>query len=153
MMNTEAFFIIGISVGILMIISVLWVLMKGKAKENRAILTTLILLGFVLISSPLWNQIVIKGQKWEFALYREIINDQTVKTAELIKNIEKNEKDAKVREELKRQREEIRKLGNQLQQLALSDKNRSQAEAIAKELSSRTSKAVELAVPKNLRFN
>jgi len=154
-MNSQVYFIIAIIVGVVMILTVLWCLVQEKTPQKRAILISLILLGSLLVSCPLWTRVIVKGPKWELTLYREIAKDQGEKTTNLIENLEEYIKNEEVAQELKKQREEIVALRCQIESVTAEGKNSSEAEKLAKKLSSVTSDAVALSKfhsPRGLRL-
>jgi hypothetical protein len=50
---------------------VLWNYLRHIAQQAIVLSTTLSLIGFVLVSSPLWGSIIVKGPQWEISLLKQ----------------------------------------------------------------------------------
>ena len=75
-MLTDIFFIIAVAVGALIIFAILINYIRNIPIKNAAVTVTLILIGFLLISSPLWANITMKSQNFEVKLLRDISTKQ-----------------------------------------------------------------------------
>ena len=70
-MDTTMFFIVAVVMGMATLGVVLWRFAKGDAVQSGKIALLLGVLGFVLISSPLWSQMAISVDKLEMSFLRE----------------------------------------------------------------------------------
>jgi hypothetical protein len=68
----------GFLISVVVIGSVVWRYLRVTVQRDPLLSTTLTLIGFVLVSSPIWTSIVVKGPQWELSLLRE----QSTKQAE-----------------------------------------------------------------------
>ena len=70
-MYSNAFMILAVILGTLALVAVLINYMRNVPLQSVTVTSTLILIGFVLVSSPLWGSISLKGRDFELALLRE----------------------------------------------------------------------------------
>ena len=69
-MEENGFFVVAVIIGSLVLGSVLWNYLRHVAQQSLMLSTTLCLIGFALVSSPLWGSIAIKGPQWEVTLLK-----------------------------------------------------------------------------------
>jgi len=67
-----------VAIGAVVLGAVVWRYVRFTDQKNTTLSVTLGLIGFILVSSPLWASIVVKGPQWEVSLLRE----QSTKQAE-----------------------------------------------------------------------
>ena len=114
-MSENIFFIAAVAIGALIIFTVLINGLRSKPIVNAAVTLTLILIGFLLISSPLWKNITMKGQNFEVKLFRDITTKQFKNYIEMAEIAEKSlnkESASELRsqiDDLKMQLEELKK--------------------------------------------
>ncbi|MCP5076661.1 MAG: hypothetical protein GY951_01180 [Psychromonas sp.] len=77
-MHQTEFLIVAVIVGAAVLGTVLWRYIRQTSQGELALSTTLVLVGFILISTPLWTSIVVKGSAWEISL----LNKRSVNQAE-----------------------------------------------------------------------
>ena len=70
-MTNIGFLIAAVVLGALVLAAVLWNFVRPGTQQNVILATTLSLIGFTLVSSPLWASIAIKGPQWEISLLRQ----------------------------------------------------------------------------------
>ena len=112
-MENTLFLIVAVIIGSAVLGSVLWNFTRQQMTQSVILATTLSLIGFTLVSSPLWSSIAIKGPEWELSLLREQTETQLrnyVKLLEAYKKLippEKAELITPTIEELKSSMEEL----------------------------------------------
>ena len=112
-MENILFVIVAVIVGSAVLGAVLWNFTRQQMTQSIILATTLSLIGFTLVSSPLWSSIAIKGPEWELSLLREQTETQLrnyVKLLEAYKKLippEKAELITPAIEELKSSMEEL----------------------------------------------
>ncbi len=70
-MHQTEFLIVAVIVGAAVLGTVLLRYVRQTSQSELALSTTLVLVGFTLISTPLWTSIAVKGPKWEVSLLKE----------------------------------------------------------------------------------
>lgn len=70
-MEQTGFLISVVGIGSVVLGSVVCRYLRLAGQRDTILSTTLGLIGFVLVSSPLWTSIVVKGPQWEVSLLRE----------------------------------------------------------------------------------
>lgn len=63
--------VFAVGIGSIVLGSVLWNYLRQIAQQAVVLSTTLSLVGFILVSSPLWGSIIVKGPQWEISLLRQ----------------------------------------------------------------------------------
>ena len=82
-------FVVSVTIGSIVLGSVLWNYLRQFAQQSVVLSTSLSLIGFVLISSPLWGTIVMKGPQWEVTLLEKRSETQAQKYLELVEAYQK----------------------------------------------------------------
>ena len=70
-MDPTGFLIFVVIAGGIILAAVLWRYLRATSQREGILSTTLVLVGFTLVSTPLWGSIVVKGPQWELSLLRE----------------------------------------------------------------------------------
>ncbi len=155
-MGDQLYFTVAVVMGTIVLTFVLFDFVKGTKVHPRGLPFTLTLIGSILVSSPLWSQISIKGENFEIGLYRDY-SRQVAQNIELIDNLKEyieRTGNAKTVQNLEEQRAEIASLKERLDRVVTS-KNIEDVKQISEKLSSATEKAVEISRPSpptNLRI-
>ena len=82
-------FVAAVSIGSIVLGSVLWNYLRQLAQQSLVLSTTLSLIGFTLVSSPLWGSIVVKGPQWEVTLLKKQTVDQAQSILDLAEAYQK----------------------------------------------------------------
>ena len=112
-MVESTFFVFACVVGTSLLASVLWRFLRTTAHEATVLSTTLSLLGFILVSSPLWGSIVVKGPQWEISLLRNTVKSQAESNAQILSSLSRDLPPEKARL-LVRKEEELSELQAEL---------------------------------------
>ena len=83
-MIDTGFLISAVVLGALVLAAVLWNFIRPGMQQSVILSTTLSLIGFTLVSSPLWASIAIKGPQWEISLLRQQTEVQIQNYQELL---------------------------------------------------------------------
>lgn len=122
-MEQTIYTIIAVIIGIIVMGAVVWRYLSPTGQINTVLSTTLALLGFVLISSPLWSSIVVKGPQWELSLLKEQSTKQAEEYLALLEAYQETLPPAKVKEvspkvtQLRISIENLRKAQNKKEEL------------------------------------
>ena len=73
-MEQTGFLIVAVIVGGAILGAVLWRYIRPTSQGEVVLSTTLALIGFILVSTPLWASIAVKGPEWEVSLFKGTIN-------------------------------------------------------------------------------
>lgn len=88
-MENILFVIVAVIVGSTVLGAVLWNFTRQQMTQSVILATTLSLIGFTLVSSPLWSSIAIKGPEWELSLLREQTETQLRNYVKLLEAYQK----------------------------------------------------------------
>ena len=80
MVANPAFFVVAVALGTILLIAIVWTYVRGTDRPTPVSLM-LAILGFVLVGSPLWASIVIKGSGVEISVYKQC-QEEAAKSAE-----------------------------------------------------------------------
>lgn len=69
-MLSPIFFIVGVTLGAALLLAVVWRYLRGPS-DATTVSITLAVLGFALVGSPLWANIVVKSNTVELSLLRD----------------------------------------------------------------------------------
>jgi hypothetical protein len=84
------FFVTAVIFGGLILIAILVNYVRNIHEHNSVFSTTLVVAGFILVSSPLWTAIDVRGSDWEINLVRESSEKQLENYLELVALLEKS---------------------------------------------------------------
>lgn len=77
-MEQTGYLISAVTIGGIILGAVVFRYLRLTEHKDPLLSTTLVLIGFILVSSPLWASIVVKGPQWEVSLLKK----QSTKQAE-----------------------------------------------------------------------
>jgi len=94
---SNAFMILAVILGTLVLVAVLINYMRNVPLQSVTVTSTLILIGFVLVSSPLWGSISLKARDFELALLRDYSETQLRGYVQLLEDYQRLLEPAKAR--------------------------------------------------------
>jgi hypothetical protein len=115
-MTETWFFAVAVVIGAIVLAAVLWIFIRATVERSVVLSTTLTLVGFALVSTPLWGSIAIKGPQWEITLLRQTSEKQLETILELLQALQKSlppDKAAQISPEVNRVQQSV----NDLQRL------------------------------------
>ena len=106
---TTFFLVVAASLGVVIISIVVWSFVRGENHANAKFIA-LAIIGFLLLSSPIWDKVVMKGFNFEFALDKNL-RWNSGQQGQAYVSLAPFVLDKKISEELKVRGEELIKLG------------------------------------------
>ncbi len=100
MIANTAFFVVAVVLGIILLLAIVTIYVRGTDRPTSVSLM-LAVLGFVLVGSPLWASIVIKGSSVEISVYKQCQEEaakSAEQTAELLATVQAQAPPEKARE-------------------------------------------------------
>src|SRR5947199_2587805 len=100
MIANAAFFVVAVLIGTVLLLAVVATYVRGTDRPTSVSLV-LAMLGFVLVGSPLWASIVVKGSGVEISVYRQCQEDaakSAEQTAQLLATVQAQAPPEKARE-------------------------------------------------------
>lgn len=89
-MTETWFFAVAVATGAVVLAAVLWIFIRAPVQRSVVLSTTLTLVGFALVSTPLWGSIAIKGPQWEITLLKQRSEMQLKNNLELLQVLQKS---------------------------------------------------------------
>lgn len=114
-MTETWFFAVAVAIGAVVLAAVLWIFIRATVQRSVVLSTTLTLVGFVLVSTPLWRSIAIKGPQWEITLLKQTSETQLQNNLELLQTLKKSlppDKAAQIAPEVNRVQQSVNDIQN-----------------------------------------